>query len=55
MDASTIIAVINLLLSLALMAALIYLYVYVFREVTALNLTQLEMKSKIGGLASKII
>lgn len=46
------ISIVNLVLTLAIIGAIIYLYVYVFKEITAIHTTQLEIKSKIGHLAA---
>lgn len=46
--------VVNLVLSLATIGALIYLFVYTFKQVKLINTTILEIKSKIGSMIRDI-
>jgi len=47
-------SVVILLLVLSVIGALVYLYVYVFKNIAALYNSDLEIKSKIGGLVRDI-
>lgn len=46
--------IITFVLTLAIIGTLIYLYVYVFRNISALYNINLEIKSKIGSLIREI-
>ncbi len=50
----SILEIVNLVLSLAIIGALIYLFVHTFKQLDLINTSILEIKSKIGSMIRDI-